>query len=328
MLRSTPVMTSASTSTVALPRWWPRCSRYAPFGDSCRAWARTSTPYFFANPVAAGVASPSGLNAADTGGPVTSSSKSVWRSDRRPTRAVSRRGVLKVSMGASGVSRSSFRRASRCVPTCAVSPGSHEAGISSQPISMSSSRSMRSGARGQRFVGRGGLHLRPDNLHGELADAQDVGGALGDADAAARIEDVEQVRALEAVLERRQDEAGIEQRARKGKRLVEEVPVQRGEVGPRHLYLAEGVLRLLDLLLQAHLAIPHAAAPFEVEDVVHALQEHGNPLEAVGDLARDRLEIEAAHLLKIGELRDLRAVEQHLPADAPGAQRRRLPVVL
>jgi hypothetical protein len=104
--------------------------------------------------------------------------------------------------------------------------------------------------------------------------------------------------------------------------------VQRRELGRRHLHLAEGVLRLLDLLLHPHLAVLHAAAPLEVEDVVHALQEHRDALEAVGDLAGDRLEIHAAHLLEIGELRDLHAVEQHLPADAPGAERRRLPVVL
>ena len=42
---------------------------------------------------------------------------------------------------------------------------------------------------------------------GELPDAQDVGGALGDADAVARVEHVEQVRALQAVLERRPDQA-------------------------------------------------------------------------------------------------------------------------
>ncbi len=57
------------------------------------------------------------------------------------------------------------------------------------------------------------------------------------------------------------------------------------------------------------------------------LQEHGDALEPVGDLARDRRQVDAAHLLEVGELRDLHAVEQHLPADAPGAQRRRLPVV-
>ena len=52
------------------------------------------------------------------------------------------------------------------------------------------------------------------------------------------------------------------------------------------------------------------------------------PLEAVGELGRDRRQVDAADLLEVGELRDLEAVEQHLPADAPGAERRRLPVVL
>ena len=58
------------------------------------------------------------------------------------------------------------------------------------------------------------------------------------------------------------------------------------------------------------------------------LQEHRDALEPVGDLAGDRREVDAADLLEVGELRDLHAVEQHLPADAPGAERRRLPVVL
>src|SRR5207244_12447788 len=33
-------------------------------------------------------------------------------------------------------------------------------------------------------------------------------------------------------------------------------------------------------------------------------------------------------VLEIGELGDLHAVEHHLPADAPGTERRRLPIVL
>ena len=44
--------------------------------------------------------------------------------------------------------------------------------------------------------------------------------------------------------------------------------------------------------------------------------------------ADDRRQVDAADLLEVGELRDLLAVEHHLPADAPGAERRRLPVVL
>ena len=40
------------------------------------------------------------------------------------------------------------------------------------------------------------------------------------------------------------------------------------------------------------------------------------------------LQLQAARLLEVGELGDLHAVEHHLPADAPGAERGRLPVVL
>ncbi len=117
-------------------------------------------------------------------------------------------------------------------------------------------------------------------------------------------------------------------RSREPEVLVEQIAMQRRELRRRHVHLAERVLRLLDLLLQPHLAVLHAAAPLEIEDVVDALQEHRDALEAVGDLAGDRLQVDAAHLLEIGELRDLQAVEHHLPADAPGAERRRLPVVL
>ena len=74
-------------------------------------------------------------------------------------------------------------------------------------------------------------------------------------------------------------------------------------------------------------AVLHAGRPLEVEHVVDVLQRHREPLEPVGQLDRDRRELDAAGLLEIGELGDLLAVEQHLPADAPRAERRRLPVV-
>ena len=103
--------TSGSTSTAALPRCCFRNARYVPFGVSSRSSAATSTPCFLAKPAAAGVGWPAASNAAETGGPVSSSSKSVCRSASLPIRAVSRRGVLKVSIGAAGGRRSSFSRA-------------------------------------------------------------------------------------------------------------------------------------------------------------------------------------------------------------------------
>ena len=75
-------------------------------------------------------------------------------------------------------------------------------------------------------------------------------------------------------------------------------------------------------------AVPDPLDPFEVVDVVHPLEVHGDALAAVGDLGRNRLEVDPAGLLEIGELGDFHAVEPHLPAEPPGPQCGRLPVVL
>ena len=55
---------------------------------------------------------------------------------------------------------------------------------------------------------------------------------------------------------------------------------------------------------------------------------HADPLEPVGQLGRDGVELDPAGLLEVGELGDLHAVQPHLPAQAPGAQAGALPVVL
>jgi hypothetical protein len=81
-----------------------------------RSSALTSTPCFAANPLAAGVGVPSGLNPAETGGPFSSSSRSVWRSGIRTMRTVRRRGVLNVSTADSGGSRCSRNCVSTIVP--------------------------------------------------------------------------------------------------------------------------------------------------------------------------------------------------------------------
>src|SRR4029434_7912239 len=62
-------------------------------------------------------------------------------------------------------------------------------------------------------------HLRFSRLNvgfcdadGQLPDPQDVGSTLGHPDAVARVENVEEMRTLEAVLQRRPDQSGIQQR--------------------------------------------------------------------------------------------------------------------
>ena len=153
----------------------------------------------------------------------------------------------------------------------------------------------------------------------------DVGGALGDADHAAGVQQVEQVARLQALVVGRQRQGGVAREQRLALGLgVGELAEQPLGVGRLEI---EG--RVLALGLQEHLAVGHAlAVEVEVVDVLDALHVHRQPLEAVGQLARDRLAVEAADLLEVGELGDLHAVAPDLPAEAPGAERRALPVVL
>ena len=90
----------------------------------------------------------------------------------------------------------------------------------------------------------------------------------------------------------------------------------------------EGVLRLLDLVLEEDIAIGHALDVDEIEYRIDVLQIHAHPFETVGDLAGDGVAVEASDLLEVGELRDLHAVEPYLPAESPCAECRVLPVVL
>src|SRR5690606_17830588 len=68
--------------------------------------------------------------------------------------------------------------------------------------------------------------------------------------------------------------------------------------------------------------------PGEIVDAVDPLEVHGDALEAVGDLAGDGEAFDATHLLEIGELCHLHAVQPHLPTKPPGPEGGGLPVVL
>ena len=100
----------------------------------------------------------------------------------------------------------------------------------------------------------------------------------------------------------------------------------------RHIGHFEVVGALFHFVLVVHVAIGNGALradrPDQVEDVVDVLQVHAQALEAVGNLAGNRPAFHAAGLLEIGELGDFHAVQPHFPAQAPGAQGRRFPVVL
>jgi len=166
------------------------------------------------------------------------------------------------------------------------------------------------------------LHVSRRDPVGHTAHAAEVGRALGDADGPPRVQHIEQLRTLQVVVVGRGDEAGVE--AAVGLALIGVVDrLQRVHVG--HV---EVVVAVLDLRLQQRVAITHARAVVHLPHTVLPLQRQGDAVEAIGDLDRDGVEVEAAGLLEVGVLGDLLPVEPHLPAQPPRAEGRRLPVVL
>src|SRR6266498_1799094 len=101
-----------------------------------------------------------------------------------------------------------------------------------------------------------------------------------------------------------------------------ELRPQRVDVGQ-----LEVVCAVLDLGLAVQLAVRDALVPSDVDEVARTLEVHREPFESVSDLDGRRDQVEAATLLEVGELRDLQPVQPDLPAQPPGAKRRRLPVV-
>ena len=121
--------------------------------------------------------------------------------------------------------------------------------------------------------------------------------------------------------------AGVEvfaaRRLRHLELLEQHVGVGIFEIVPRVFLLGlQKDVAIGDLLLAL------AAVEVEIEDAVDALHIHREALEPVGQFARDRRAFEAGDLLEVGELRHLHAVAPALPAEPPGAERRRFPVVL
>jgi len=96
----------------------------------------------------------------------------------------------------------------------------------------------------------------------------------------------------------------------------------------------EVVGRELLLSLQEDIAVTLAAlfgrdaVPVQLVDVVNALHVHDQAFKTVGELQRDRVTVDAADLLEVGELADFHTVTPDFPAQAPGAQSRAFPVIL
>ena len=162
---------------------------------------------------------------------------------------------------------------------------------------------------------------------GDGADAQDVVGTLDRGQGAASIEQVESVAALHDAVVRRQRKLALQAGMALGL-VVVKLLTHHLDVGDLKVIGTE-----LALVLEEHVAIGHGravgqVAPHQVVDRVDALGVHGDTLQAIGDLDGHGVDLDAAHLLEVRKLRDLHAVEPDLPAKAPSAERRALPVVL
>ena len=168
---------------------------------------------------------------------------------------------------------------------------------------------------------------RPARL-GELTHAQDVALALGHRDHAARIEQIEGVARLDALIIGRQapscDACRCAARGSPAASSARHSPsaslkwrnsrsVSAASKLKREYSCSawRKISRIGDLLLA------FTAVEIQVEDRVDALHIHRKALEPIGDLARHRRAFETRHLLEIGELRDFHAVAPASPSRAP-----------
>src|SRR5215471_3150591 len=212
------------------------------------------------------------------------------------------------------LTRSSMAR--RCMP----------AGISSE--SNSSSNSPGTGCvivKQASGVGAGKPHFAA--CLGERSNPQDVGGAFGDADRAAGVEQIEQMARLQALIVSRERQAAIDEAAAflLG---IGEMSGEAGGIGELEIVSGELSLSALEDIAVSHPLSAGRTVVIEIKDAFDALNKHREPFGPVGQLRRNRVAIDAADLLKIGELADLHPVEPNLPAETPSAQSRALPIVL
>src|ERR1700694_157799 len=144
------------------------------------------------------------------------------------------------------------------------------------------------------------FHPHLCDTEGEFTNSGDDANALGDRNCAARIQQVENVRALQhLIVGGKNHVARLEETLAFALVQVEEFP-QHADVGQ-----LEVVFGKLALVFKTHLAIADSRGPLDVVDAVDILEEGDDPLKTVRQLGGDQIEIEAAALLEVGKLRDL-----------------------
>src|SRR5262245_5394024 len=169
------------------------------------------------------------------------------------------------------------------------------------------------------------LTIRIGDWTRQLATPGYISGALRHADRPSGIEQIEEVRRLdtEFVCRKRQPLVTIRQQP-----LA--FSLERLKCGheQRHVSLFKIIGRELDFSFVVDIAICDGIIPGEVEDVVHLLQIHRDTFSPIGDFNGNRIQLDPADFLEVGELGDLHPVEANLPAQAPSTERGGLPVVL
>src|SRR5882724_3393551 len=305
---------AARTSSSTAPLLLTRASITGPFGVSRRSSCSGVRPCLRANPAIA-------CAGALADGPVTSISRPAALAPTCSIVNAKRRGVAYTVKAGDAIASFAFTSASATWPAKASDSARNDFGGSSS-VSSSTSRVAWSAMDERETEALARLVVGLRDGAREHSHAADVGGTFGDRDRAARIEQVEAVRAAQHHLVRRQHALRFDQPLRLGLELSE---VAEQHLGVREL---EVVARLLRFVLVVDVPILDPVDPGEVVDAFLALQIHRQALEPVGDLAEHRLAGEAADFLEVGELRDLHAVEPHFPAEPPGAERGRFPVVL
>jgi hypothetical protein len=85
---------------------------------------------------------------------------------------------------------------------------------------------------------------------------------------------------------------------------------------------------MLHLTAMMNIAIGNTFHPGDFEDAVHALDKHGQPLQSVGNFSGNRPAVDTAALLEVSKLGNLHSIQPDFPAQSPGAQCGRFPVIL
>ena len=155
-----------------------------------------------------------------------------------------------------------------------------------------------------------------------LAHAPEVIRTLGDANRAARIQHIKQMAALQHIIISGDQRITL-QRAGALALVGVEDAAQCLDIGDIKIIAA-----MLNFIAEHHIAIIDAIQPVDFPSRFFPLQRQHDALNAVSDLNADGVEVHAARLLEIGELRDLLPIQPDFPAQPPSAQSRRLPVVL